>query len=882
MFNPDYSRFFDNNKNLLCVVDKDGVFLWVNKAIGAVLGYNEENLLRRSFFDFFHPENTAIIHKIKADITAGKNISDILVQFQSNAGKYKTILWQLSADANTSNYYISGTEITKSEQKEALLDGALRIAKVGGWQLDVMTNDFTWTREMYDILGIPENTPLKLNDPEGCFPPSDWQTIMYHLNKAITEQESYDIEVRAINCGKTIWTRAVGRPIIENGKVVKIQGTFQDITEQKETELLIQENEAYIKTVTDSSPLGILVTDVYGNCTYTNNAYLEISGLTAQEALGNGWIKVVHPDERQVIAEKWAEAAEKGENLKLTTRYIRADDGRERLVNSQAASIFRNGELKGYVATVEDITEKHETEEKVRISEQRLRDAQRIANLSYWEYNLETEKLEWSEEAFEQLGLQTEEKARLTHEEYMRMVHPDDAEILLNSIENALKGGVPYEIELRYIAHNGEIHYARTKGVPVYENGELIKLTGTSLDITQQKMVELELVAAKEKAEEAMRAKAQFLSIMSHEIRTPLNAVIGLSYLLLQENPKPEQLENLRTLKFSSETLLALINDILDFSKIEAGKITFEQINFNLLETVNGIKHSLSLLAEEKGINLKFRRDEDLPEIIVGDPVRLSQILINLVSNAIKFTNAGNVTIDALVTKETETSVDIEFSVTDTGIGIDEKNIQRIFESFTQESGDTTRKFGGTGLGLSITKRLLELQSSSIHVESEKGKGSRFYFTLTFKKAKAAQRNANKYQPEVQGFASLENVKILLAEDNKVNQFVVAKFLKKWNIEVDIADNGKIAVEKVQQNYYDLVLMDLQMPEMDGYDATIAIRNLRGDNLPIIGLTATAADEITGSVLAAGMNDCVIKPFNPQELYNKITKYIPAEKLLPA
>ena len=393
--------------------------------------------------------------------------------------------------------------------------------------------------------------------------------------------------------------------------------------------------------------------------------------------------------------------------------------------------------------------------------------------------------------------------------------------------------------------------------------------------LASQKEISASLGKEKTKAEEAAMAKAQFLSTMSHEIRTPMNAVIGLTNLLIDDNPKKNQVENLQALKFSGENLMTLINDILDFSKIEAGKIEFESSAFYLSELVNGIEHTLGLHASEKGIEFKCLVDTKIPNQLIGDSTRISQILNNLVSNAIKFTLDGSVTLEATLVMAAHAEVTIHFRVTDTGIGIPEDKLGIIFDNFSQASSDTTRRFGGTGLGLAITKKLLEMHGSQIDVKSQVDKGSVFSFTLTLKRAleieKATTENDSLTDREL--FTGLQGVKILVAEDNRMNVVVIRQYLKKWGIEFDIANNGRIAVEYAQAKHYDLVLMDLQMPEMDGFTATQKIKEFAPD-LPIIALTASAMLEVKDRVYQVGMNDYVPKPFVPGELYHKLMKHL--------
>lgn len=411
------------------------------------------------------------------------------------------------------------------------------------------------------------------------------------------------------------------------------------------------------------------------------------------------------------------------------------------------------------------------------------------------------------------------------------------------------------------ISQNGQIEFQNQS--IIHKNDELEKTNH-------------ELQAAKAKAEEASAAKSKFLSVMTHELRTPMNAVIGFTQLLIQNNPRPDQLEDLIPLRFSAENLLALINNILDFNKIEAGKISLELIEFNLRNLVEEIISTMSVSATEKNIALFYNYDDRLPLNVIGDPLRLSQIINNLVSNALKFTNSGSVTIDLKLNSQVGKNFLIDFSVIDTGIGIDAESLESIFETFTQASSETSRKFGGTGLGLTITQKLLELYGSRIQVRSEADKGTKFSFSINFEEGANASIEATAGDSAYE-FSPFNGQHVLLVEDNKVNKIIAYKFLTSWNLQVEIAENGIIAVEKIKDQSFELILMDLQMPEMDGYDATAAIRQYGVEpynTVPIIALTASSKADVYENIFLSGMNDFISKPYDPIVLHGKIKKYL--------
>ena len=402
------------------------------------------------------------------------------------------------------------------------------------------------------------------------------------------------------------------------------------------------------------------------------------------------------------------------------------------------------------------------------------------------------------------------------------------------------------------------------------EDDDLIHIiTFLEKQITKTKQLEQDLIKSKDIAEKAAQAKSEFLSVMSHEIRTPLNAIIGTIMLLQYHELLPEQKELLNVMEISSENLLSLINDVLDFSKLEEGNIFFVERNINILQFLKNIKMANRVRAEEKGNAIKILFDDDIPKFVVGDDVRLGQILNNLVSNAVKFTHNGTITIRVGLHTINETDVEIDFSIEDNGIGIPPEKQELVFERFTQANNNITREFGGSGLGLTIIKRLLELQDSRIQLESEAGKGSRFYFRLGFKRNSTEEVHEAK---PVFGLKKMDmsGLKILLVEDVAFNVMVAEKMLQNWNAVVDLANNGAIAVDKIRDNQYDLVLMDIQMPVMDGYTATTEIRKFNQD-IPIIALTASTINlDIESQARKSGMNGCITKPFNPGDLYSII------------
>jgi len=429
------------------------------------------------------------------------------------------------------------------------------------------------------------------------------------------------------------------------------------------------------------------------------------------------------------------------------------------------------------------------------------------------------------------------------------------------------------------------------------DGGKVLGVVVVARDITEQKRVakdlmeaivfaELAVTIAEEAklkaesstliAETAVKAKQQFLSNMSHEIRTPMNAIIGFTKVLLKSEISPKQKEYLQAIKMSGDALIVLINDILDLAKVDAGKMIFEQTPFKLEASIAAMLHLFEPKIREKNIELLKEYDHQIPAILLGDPVRLHQIILNLLSNAVKFTNKGKIIVSIRLLKEDEKSATIGFSVRDTGIGISENKLNRIFENFQQASSGTSRLYGGTGLGLAIVKQLVEAQDGTVSVKSNVDEGSTFSFILSFLKTKAlAESESNILEVD----SEIKNVSVLVVEDITLNQLLMRTLLDDFGFTCEIASNGKIALEKMKAKSFDIILMDLQMPEMNGFETTDYIRNTQHSNIPIIALTADVTTVDLDKCKAVGMDDYIAKPVDEKILYRKIVSSVKKSRL---
>jgi PAS domain S-box-containing protein len=521
-----------------------------------------------------------------------------------------------------------------------------------------------------------------------------------------------------------------------------------------------------------------------------------------------------------------------------------------------------------------EVGERQRAEAAIRISEAHLADAQRIAHLGSWEWDLQANRMYWSDEIYRLLGLAPQSMTP-TADSLSDAVQCDCREQAQREFRGALAKRRPFKNEFPIVGSDGCQRILLVQGEPQCDTaGVPARMAGTALDITERKQAQQAMQQAKEAAEAANRAKSEFLANMSHEIRTPMNGILGMTELVLESDLSTDQRECLQTVKISGDMLLNIINDILDFSKVEAGKMDLSPVDFDLPQVLGETIRLLSPTAAKKGLSLDFRVANGTPQHIVADQGRLRQVIGNLIGNAIKFTSDGGILVYAECSPLQGQQLELHVSVTDTGIGIPADKEQAIFEAFVQADGTHTRKYGGTGLGLTICSRLVQLMGGRIWLESEVGHGSTFHFTIKVK-AGASSRAAKVAETpwiarRVPTFQEKQKCRVLVAEDNQINQSVMTRMLEGLGHTPTIAQDGQEVLAKLADGEFDVILMDIQMPNMDGFEATAAIRlqEKKGKrrHMPIIAMTAHAITGYRKRCLDAEMDGYLSKPVRTVEL----------------
>ncbi|WP_309382185.1 PAS domain-containing hybrid sensor histidine kinase/response regulator [Cerasicoccus frondis] len=667
--------------------------------------------------------------------------------------------------------------------------------------------------------------------------------------------------------GVPFWVEVEATPIHDiNGKLVNFIAITNDITTRRLDRERIEESERRFRDISNAAGEFIWEHDINGYFTYASDRVKDVTGYSPGEFIGRHPKEIVAPGFEEFLHKQMSQHFA---NVETFTGFevpnVSKDGSIVWLSISGVPMYDRNGTLTGYRGAAMDITQRKQAEEDLSKLYQRFQLATNSARIGIWEYDFAAEKLEWDNIMHEIYRLPIERFSGAM-DSWARVIIPDDYPPFQSTIKCAIERGGNYRLNFRIVWPEGDIRYITGNAlVQLDENQNPVRIIGSSWDITEQKRAEQDAIAAKETAEDANRAKSAFLAMMSHEIRTPMNGVIGMIQALKDSPLNDEQEDYLGIIETSSGSLMTIIDDILDYSKVEAGRLVLDLRPINVASIINSALSLYATHAGEKKLELIHRINDDVPEAIIGDEMRIRQVLVNLVSNAIKFTDRGRITVKVSCTRIADDAVQLHFSVSDTGIGFSKEQADALFEPFVQADASITRRHGGTGLGLAISRRLVELMGGEIWCESSRLLGTIFHFTLS-----ATVTDPSKLSGKCD--ASLGRVdypgRILLAEDNPINRKVVQFVLNRLGCLVDNAANGREAVECYQKEAYDLILMDVQMPELDGLAATREIRQLSrdGESPWIIGLSAAAMKEDQEAAYAAGMNDFLNKPLKPQEL----------------
>ncbi|MEJ7560390.1 MAG: PAS domain S-box protein [Pedobacter sp.] len=640
----------------------------------------------------------------------------------------------------------------------------------------------------------------------------------------------------------------------------------RDITESKRVESELMKL-SFVASKVDNA---VVISDANNHVTWVNAAFEKITGYTVDDLKGKrlGDLIIGPQTDLDVLA-KARERIRLHQSFTVDLLSYRKDKTPIWLSIYNTVVLNDEGEVDMEVEIIIDITKKKRAEEEVQLLSLVASKTDTGVNMSDREGNTT-----WVNQSLEKLIGYT--LAEIQGKRLGDIIANEESQLdLIAESRNKAQNNESYSIEVKAYTKGGKSIWLSVANTPVVdEKGQVIRQIDLITDITQRKQVERELVESKEKALQLSEAKEMFLSVMSHEIRTPLNAVIGMTHLLLDNDPKVSQIDDLNILKFSAENLLNIINDILDFTKIETGHLLLESVPMDIKSLATDIISSMQVTASKRGNQLKLH-SRGVPELILGDKTRLYQILMNLLGNALKFTSQGDVSLHIELAQENDATAQILFKVSDTGIGIPEDKLSYIFETFTQAKTDIARKYGGTGLGLAITKKLLKLYKSDITVESVEGKGTTFSFIIAFDKL-SADFNAVQAGRSTSSFAGKS---ILVVDDNEINILIANRILSKMGFVLEFASSGHEAIEKVMKTQFDLIFMDVKMPGIDGYETTSIIRELDGDyfkKVPIIALTASTLQDDHEKFEASGMNGHVLKPFKPDEIkeviYQQLSK----------
>jgi len=886
--------FFENSQGFMCTHDMNGAFLSVNDAGATMLGYSKEEILGMSLFDIVPEYRKPAVHVYLKAIDAEGILSGQMITQHKN-GQIYTWMFNNVRERNSvdGSYYVIGNAIDMTErmnlevdlkQTKFLLEETGKVARVGGWNLDMEKQELTWTPVTRQIHEVADDFEPDLASGINFYKEGESRDkVIKAVNEAINEGKPWDLELQLVtSLGNEIWVRAIGQSELINGECKRVFGTFQNIDEAKKAQLeLVRTKKTLDDVINASSEVSIIATDVAGVITVFNPGAEKMLGYTAEEIVGKHTPEIFH-DHQEVELHLAELQKEFGKDIGIeevfTARAVRvgmeqrdwsyiAKDGSRKTVSLVITPIRDvDNAIIGHLGFATDITEIRKMELELLSEKSRLSAFVQHTPAAVAMLDNDMKYIAVSNRYVEDYHLEGKKVLGKLHYELFPFVNQERKERHQRVLHGAIERKEEEPIHLPGYA---EVQYVTWELRPWYLSGS--EIGGVMLftqNITSTVKQREELKKAKLQAEEASVAKSEFLANMSHEIRTPLNGVIGFTDLVLKTSLNETQHQYLSIVNQSANSLLSIINDILDFSKIEAGRLELDIDKCDLYEISSQATDIITYQIQNKGLEMLLNVATDLPRFIYADSVRLKQILVNLLGNASKFTESGEIELKIETLEANGDDYKIRFAVRDTGIGIKPEKQLKIFEAFSQEDSSTTKKYGGTGLGLTISNSLLRLMDSKLELKSKPGKGSTFYFDVALKTEKG----------EAIDWFDVDKIKnVLIVDDNENNRLIVRQMLLLKNIQSKEAFNGFEALQLLATGeVFDVILMDYHMPFMDGLETIRKIRESFkswGGEEPIMLLHSSSDDnKIIESCKELRVHHRLIKPIKIQDFYQALSR----------